>query len=248
MTMTDETTTALVADEINPEIVAKLESRKIVDLDQLVEALAPPPEVVKVGLVPMPVAITDDESTALAILPAVYGSVVPTERRELEPAEFTKLIGERTTLNAVKKMVQRRLDDIALTVNNHNTEDAEKNGYDPESVILGPDGKPWYTEKGHIVRKAQFRGDDPKLGTLFSVETRKGTPSISEAKLKAISEDPDKPGFTHADYLRMTSQVRVFDANKAMLLLRKNPRLLPFFRDAMSTTAPGVSVYERANK
>lgn len=248
VTVTDDQTAALVSTEVPAEITKAVTSGAIVSMDALIEALAPPPAIVKVGALPVIAAIADDEKAALERLPEVYGSVVPTERREITPAETSSLLRERATLKTVEAMLKRRLDDIALTVLNHSDVDYETNGADPSTVLLGPDGEPWITDKGHVVRKVKIKGDDPALPKLFSVETRKGSPQMSESRFQELADDPDWENATHEDYLACTTQTRVWDNNKAMLHLRKKPSLLVTFREAMSTSSPSVSVYERANK
>lgn len=246
--MSDDEAKGLAATEVPSAITQAVSNGAIVSMGDLVAALAPPPAISKVGAVPLPAVVSEDEKVALERLPEVYGSVVPTERRELEPTEITSLIGERGVLKTVESLVKRRLDDISLTVLNHNDVDFEEDPSQTEGVLLGPDGKPFITAKGHVVRKARFRGDDPSLATLFSVETRKGSPSVSPSKFQELADDPAWENASHQDYLACTRQERVWDENKAMIHLRANPHLLVTLREAMTTSSPSVSVYERANK
>lgn len=235
------TVTELAPTSEVPEAIAKaVAAGEIVQISDLIKALAPPPTITKVGAVPLPAVVSDEEQAALQRLPEVYGSAVPETRRTLEAGEITSLLQERETLKTVEALVKRRLDDISLSVLNHNDVDYENDPTSTEGVLLGADGQAFITAKGHVVRKAKFRGDDPSLPKLFSVETRSGTPTMDTLAFKDL--------VSHDDFLACTVQERVWNDNKAMLHLRKKPELLAAFRDAMATTTPSVAVYERANK
>lgn len=164
---------------------------------------------------PLPTVISDDEKEALKRILDSYGSVVPTERRELHPVEVDSLLSERETLKTIKKMVERREEAIRTTVFNHLDVEAEKKG-----LAEGADRD----DKGFYLLEGVAQGNNPNQ--VFKREIREGSPSLAGVDLEALAEDPSFPEFTRQDYLSMTTQTRVFDENKAMLALKKNPDLI----------------------
>ena len=261
--------TSIVPAGIDPRIADAIRSGKITDLDALVKAFEAPPLPVKRTPPPLPVAISDDERLALTRLPEVFGSVVPTERRPVEPKEVDLLLDERAILKTLEALIKGRLEAIALTVNIHNTETAEaaiakaveEAGDDPDAqavarkrvladlgAILDSEGNPFYTDKGHIAAKAYIDGEDEKVHECFEVRVTKGKASMSEQSLKDQAADPEADYIEHKDYLSMTTQVRVFDPAKAIIAVRKKPELLRAVAKATTTSAPGVSVYVSKKK
>lgn len=232
---------------VSADVVAAIESGKIVKWGDLEQAIARPAKAVeRPAKVPVPAAISEDEATALAKLKDVFGSVVPDEARKVTPAEVTDLLQERSTIKTIEKMLANRLADISLTILNHN-DIAHEDGDTDESVtvMLGADGEPLLNKDGHIVRKAKFYGDDPEVKSHFSVEPRAGKPGVNIKALEAMADDEDNDFISRKDFLAMTTQTRVFDENKAMLYLRKNPNLLRAIREASTTGQPSISVWQR---
>lgn len=217
---------------------------KWADLTKLIAQ--PPAAIEKPKALPLPASISDDEKAAIEKLPEVFASVVPTEPRQVTPHEVGLLLEERSVLKTVEKLVGKRVDDIALTMLNHNDAAFEEGVEDDTTeVLLGVDGEPLRNKDGHIVRKAKVRADDPAIKTHFSMEARKGSPSIDLKKLEALGKDEEVDYITHADYLAMTTQTRVFDENKAILHLKKNPGLLRALREASGTGPAVIAVYQR---
>lgn len=178
--------------------------------------------------IPMPAAIKDDERKAIERLPEVFGKVVPTERRALQPVEVDALVEEKTVLDKIKKMVETRVANIRVTVYNHFDVEAESQpGFKPDEVM--------YDKDGHYILDG-VATVSPSTTQTFKRETRGGAPTISEADLKALVDNPDFPDFTHEDYLAMTAPIRVVDENKFMLHLKKKPSLLAAVKAA---TKPG---------
>lgn len=239
--------TTTVEPTIDPKVAKKVGEGEIVEWAKLATALAPAPVALpEPSKVALPVALSDEVTEALAKLPEVYGEVVPDTKRKLEDAEVDSLLVERATLKSVEKAIKARVDDISLIVLNHSDVSYSVDGdADGGETMLGADGLPLRNKDGHVIRKVALHGGDPAITTKFSVEARKGSPSIDLAKLKAISEDADADYFTHEDWLAMTSQTRVFDENKAMIQLRKNPKLLRAVAEATKTATPSVAVYQR---
>ena len=240
---TDKTTAIAPA-----KVITDLAAGKIEKWGDLVAAVAPPSAPAQAPTkLPVPRAITDEANEAIAKLPEVFASVVPTERRELVPSEVTSLLNERDALKTIEKLVKERLDDISLTVKNSSTAtyEADPDAVDPSSVSLDADGNPIITADGQVVRKVRIGGDDPALDQEVSLEVRKGSVSCSPDKLEELADDADVDFIDRADYLAMTTQVRVFDEAKAILALRKNPDLLRAVREATTQANPTLSVYQR---
>ena len=258
--------TSLVPAGVDPRIAAAVKNGTISDLPALIKAFEAPPLPVKQAAPALPVRLSEDEGKALVRLPEVYCSVVPEQRRTITPAETDLLLDERAVLKMVEGAIKRRLDDIALTANIHNTvalnealaaAEAEA-GDDPDArfaarqrvlaehdAILDADGNPFYTDKGHVAAKGRILGEDEKVEECFSIETRAGKADLSSNDLKALSEDPDEDYIDHKDYLSMTTQIRVFDPAKAMLAVRKKPAFLRAIAKATKTSLPSVSVNVR---
>jgi hypothetical protein len=240
-----EPETGLVASGLSKQALddlkARLASGKL-EWDDLVKEVAAPPEPVIIGKLPMPARITDDELAAIALLPDVYGSFVPTEIAKVSDKDMAKLLNEREILDRAIDPIQRRIEDIKLTARIHS--DAAFADGDTDGVVMDADGKtPLRNGDGHIIRKARYDGGKHNTtGKAFSLEPRSGSPSINPEKLRQLAEDPDVPEITHEDYLAMTTQTRVFDGAKAMVYLRKHPELLSVLRRASSTTRPSMAV------
>lgn len=172
------------------------------------------------GATPLPAIITDDERKALDRVVEVFGRVVPTERRMLQPAEVDALIEEKEVLDTVKKMAAKRLSDggIRTTVFNHFDTEAEAGeDFEPEQVECDA--------TGHYLTDGEALGTG-NTGMRYTREVREGAPTLDAEALKALADDPDFEGFDHKDYLAMTAQVRLVDENKVMLALKKNPSLV----------------------
>lgn len=218
----------------------------VAKIDTIFDAVAPKPSSPVVAKVPMPVAISDDERAALARLPEVIGAVVPTERRVLTEDEPDRLLDEREVLKVIEGLVKRRLSDISLTVLNHSSAEVDAGATD--GVMLDQDGKPLLNKEGQVIRKVKVTPQAPQIKSCFSVETRGGTPAFDLSQFEKDCDDPEITDLTHQDYIDNTTQVRVFDENKVMINLRKNPDLLDTLARYVKAPVPTVAVYVRAMK
>lgn len=218
----------------------------VAKIDTIFDAVAPKPTSPEVAKVPMPVAISDEERQALERLPEVIGAVVPTERRVLTDDEPDLLLSEREVLKVIEGLVKRRLSDISLTVLNHSSSEVDLGATD--GVMLDQDGKPLLNKEGQVVRKVKVLPQDSSIKSCFSVETRGGTPTFDLAQFEKDCDDPEVEDLTHQDYLDNTTQVRVFDENKVMINLRKNPDLLDSIARYVKAPVPTVAVYVRTAK
>lgn len=238
--MSETTPSTAVEPVIDPKILDKVRTGSIAYTD-LVKAVAPPPIKPPVASLIPPAIITPAQRDALKKLPDVFGSVVPEERRRLEVSEITKILEERGVLKIVEKLIESRVEDIRLTALNHSDVYVE-NTMKPDEIEELPRDK-----DGHYALKHKVMGDGD-ADECISFEPSAGTSSCTAAALKALSEDPEYGDFTHADYLAMTEQVRVFDDHKAMLLLKKRPELVKVIRDATTTGSPSITVTPRKAK
>lgn len=180
---------------------------------------------------PAPTAITDSQRAALAQVTEVYGSVVPTERRSLTPAEVESLMAERLVLDEVKKMVEARSESLRTTVFNHLDVEAEAAGV-PEGTGVDKDG--------HYILAGETVGTE--AGKKFRREVRTSAPTLNADALKGLVDSGD---LAHDDYLAMTTQVRVVDENKVMLTLKKRPELIGAVTKALRPARRNAALWVR---
>lgn len=205
------------------------------DLVQVLAKIAPEPTKVPApSKVPLPRKLTDEQKEALDKFPAVYGQVVPQERRALEVAEASALLDEKDTLKTIKKLAADREQDIRTTVFNHLDVLVEEEGLDESAER---------DDKGHYVVAGEVFGEDDSPHK-FVRQVSEQSPALSEAALRELSEDPEVE-FTHDDYLAMTSPIRVVDENKVMLELKKRPELLSAIQKAVTPGRKSASLYAR---
>jgi hypothetical protein len=191
---------------------------------------------------PLPAHISEDQILAMKRLLEIFGSVVPTERRALEPRERASLMEERQVIDTVATMAETRKDGIRTTVLNHLDVTKEfDNGGNPLDTDADKDGHYLAADKDIV--------SVPDSDKVFSWETSRFEPEINLAKLKALAEDPEVPEFTHADWLSMTEQTRVWDESKTMAHLKRHPELLSVIaRAAEPAKAPRGALYVRKAK
>lgn len=167
------------------------------------------------AILPVPTQITAAQHQAVEKVSKVFGQVVPVERRTLSSTEIAALVEEKETLDELKKMAEGRQENIRITVFNHFDVEAEDMGT-AEGVLRDSNG--FYILGG----EARGEPDTPKK---FTREVRQGSPTLNASALKALADDPEVEDFTHEDYLKMTTQTRVFDESKVILAMKKNPTL-----------------------
>jgi hypothetical protein len=185
---------------------------------------------------PLPAVITDQQKAALDRLPEVFGRVVPQERRALQPTEVSLLLEERATLKTIADMAKDREADIRTTVLNAHDVRLEESGEDLSAVERDKDG--------HYIRKGEIRAE-AGASQRFSVEARSGSATVNPDLLRQLAADENEPWFTHDDYLKMTTQTRVFDEEKTMIALRSRPDLLAALRYATTPGRGSVAVTPR---
>lgn len=228
----------------------------------LASKLAPKMEPVRApDRTPLPKKVGDKLKLQIKKLPAVFGTVAPDVVRKLEPQEVVSLLDERDVLDDITKELADRKDDIRTIVLNHFDADMRERFCCDEDndglVCLQPKGHADDSTEhsfefaprssdGHFAPRAEGeawyeKGDGTSAtGEQFAWERRANTKAaISPAMLKELADDPECNFFSHEDYLSFTRPERVFDENKAMLAIRKNPKLIMAI--AKATRAGNVS-------
>ncbi len=193
-----EDLTALIKTGSLTEILAALDSAKTTEV-----VVAEPS---------LPVQITERQRLAIDTLPSVYGKVVPTEKRMLQPAEVTALAAEREALDELEKMVKVRREAIRTTVVNHMDESLFASLNDAERAALDIDAE------GHVLTAQKVAV--PNEAKSFSWEIRESAASLDAATLTQMDADGE---IDHDLYLSMTTQVRVIDEMKVMAAIQTNP-------------------------
>lgn len=193
---------------------------KITSLAGIAAAIAPVETTrVPVDFEPgLPPQISKGEREALVKLPEVFGKVVLDVRRKLTDEEVDQLLDEREVLTTIATMAENRRGSIKDTVYiGMDAAVAEKLAKEKGVV------PPLQDEEGHYLTAERLGGERDDE---FSRELRGGTPSLTSSDLKTLVDDEDVQ-FTHEDWLACTVPGgRVFDENKAMVLLRKRPELV----------------------
>ena len=188
-----------------------------ITLAEVVAILSPPEaEVVPApSKPPLPVAITPKVAEALKQLPAVFGSVVPDERRILSDAELTKLLEERDTIDSIiKTLTERKEKSIRTTVLNHLDVALEDELSEQPERLAATDRD----KEGHYYHSAKANVGD--TGKAFSWEVQDGSSVLSPEKLKELDEAGE---IDHKLYLEITTPVRVINEQKLLLAMGQQP-------------------------
>jgi hypothetical protein len=175
--------------------------------------------------------ITEGQRDDLTALPGVYGSVVPTERRTLEPAEITALMQERERIDSVLAFAKKRKEEsLRETVANHFDVAYEASeDFDPETPV---------DPKGHYIFAEEAVAEAPGTGKKFVMKASNPSPTIDSAMLEKAFENGD---FSRADYLALTTVppvARVFNQEKAQKAIKDNPALLGIIARAAKAGTP----------
>jgi hypothetical protein len=176
-------------------------------------------------------AITEAQRDDLTALPGVYGSVVPTERRDLEPAEITALMQERERIDSVLAFAKKRKEEtIRETLANHfDVAYEQSEDFDPETPV---------DPKGHYIFTDEMEADAPGTGKKFVMKASNPSPTIDNALLEQAFDNGD---FSRSDYLSITSVppvARVFDQQRAQKAIKANPALLGLIATAAKAGTP----------
>jgi hypothetical protein len=200
--------------------------RTLVD-DEPVESAQPFPDV------PRRQTLTDQVKVALKGLPSFFGSVQPTVRRALKPAEVSNLYDEDTLLKIIETAAKKRRDSIKEAIRNHLDVTAEDDG------LADPYSSP-RDAHGHYVLGAPEKPETvaiPESDHVWAREYR--TPKITAELLeKLVVEDK----ITRETYLAFTSPTRVLDEDKVFKAVHKDPSLLEALAEAAHAARPGSAL------
>ena len=219
---------------LTSSVVAEI-NKGTLSFNDLLKALSPQQTSEPVpAVIPTAKAITPKQSAAMEKVATVYGRVVPTERRTLEPVEAEALVEEKQTLDEVKKMATSRLEDITVTIHNHLNVALEESGK-AEGVLL--DGKGNYIAEGRVGGPGQEQE--------FAREVKNYAASLN---IDGLKEAEALGLLSHEDYLAMTRQVRVVDEARVLEVLGKKPEVLAAIQHATVPGKKGTAVSLRKRK
>lgn len=242
MTTTDSPVPAVADDPALKAVIAKLNDGTM-PLSEVLKALVragEPQAPAVIPPVPPPPAMTKEQQEAVERVKDVFGKVAPQQRRLLKPAEVTALVEEKTTLDALKKMAESRLEDMRATVFHHLDLEAEAT----EGKITDETPR---DVRGFLALKGWVKGT-PGTGKMLTREVREDAPQIDGDALKALADNPIYEDFTHDDYLAMTRAERVVDEDKFRLHLKTNPRIGRTVTSALQKGKIVAALYLRTEK
>jgi hypothetical protein len=205
-------------------------------LDALLKARAAEVPIVTPERRPLPsvVPVSDEQRTTLrTIVNKIDALDLPTTARELSVAEQSQFKGTFEEVKKAKKVLDKAEDALKETFHNH---------FDVE---LGtPSDTVEQDAKGHYVTEGEIRVDGEP--TVIRREVRGGgAAALTEADLASLEAAGH---ITHADYLAMTTPVRVLDEHAVMKLLNARPELLPVFGTVAKLTPAGTAIWPRNAK
>lgn len=195
------------------------------------------PEQPKAPKAPSAIPMTDELVHALGVLHAVFGQVNPTEVRVLTDEENALLLEENRTLDAIVKALVKRLEDTKVIARNHMHMTAVAEGH------AGPNAE--VDQQGHVlVAKPQepYQVPVPSTDKAWSLQYVAPRVDIDQTRLEQLRAE------RHDEWLALTRQVRVFDENKALDSIRKNPGLLKTVQELIKRGRPSTALYVRKQK
>lgn len=171
-----------------------------------------------------PTQITPEITEALKQLPEIFGQVNPDTPRILTRDELLKLASERRTISTLVAVLNKRKDEeIREITSTHLDLVEERDRGARRADLVDDDGRVVSTAseldaRGHYAIKSEV--PLPEIGMKINRTVTRRSAEISAARLKEAEEEGR---ITHEDYLALTSQVRVFDPEKARSRMAKLP-------------------------
>lgn len=217
---------------------ADIQAALTADIEKPAQAVPALPEA------PAQVVLTDDVKKALRRLPDVFAVVQPAERRALDATEIQAVHEEREVLKQIVTLLAGRDDNLKEIIRNHMDVVAEKDGRADESTERDDSGHYILASKGN-----PERCDIPGTNQAWSREYRSGRTTTDDSVLDDLMTEGK---ISRDAYLAMTREVRVFDANKAMLSVTQKPDLRGEIFSAIKAMTKfgraGTSLFVRKSK
>lgn len=184
--------------------------------------------------IPKPVLVDTSTEMALQATAALVPLTV-VERRTLVQAEIDQLNEERTQLDAMAKYIEARKAAHRAMIFNH-LDVALESSLDEDTSPPSSDDKGHYIQAGEVFSSGGHR---------FTRELRREAPVLTAEALRAVEESLPDDVFSHDDYLAVTTQVRVLDEEKALILMRTKPEIIQAFAAAATPGKTSASLYRR---
>lgn len=195
------------------------------------------PDKAKVPQAPAAIPMTDELVHALTVLPAVFGKVNPTSVCQLSDEENRALLEENRTLDTILKALTTRLEDTKAIARNHIHMTAVANG----DAAAGGE----VDQRGHVLVAGPgepYKVAIPGTDQAWSLQYVAPRTEISDTLLEQLRETDNEA------YLALTKTVRVFDEEKAIRSIRKNPGLLRTVHSLIKKGRPSTSLFVRKQK
>ncbi len=183
------------------------------------------------------VELTHEAKDALKNLPEVFNSVDPSVARVLTDEELEDIYEERNTIRALEDELKNRQERIKEILRVHTDRVAEGRGDADESTPKDA--------RGHYIVSGPGNPYRVPIGdTQFDVsqEYRSGQVSVNDEALEELAES-DRP-----TYLALTRARRVFDEEKALEFLQKNPDGLEVFAKVTKRGMPHTALFFRKKR
>jgi hypothetical protein len=202
---------------VTPSLSAALAKKdaSVASVLRTVTAEAVHPEVNTTSPVPKAPAISAAAKVFTEIADRLGELQLPTERRQLSPAEIHSILDVLIDLKPAIKALKGSESEIRTALFNHADQKAIQDGRVTPETKRHPDGWLILDDLTSMV--------SPDLETKATREVSGGSLTLTPEAIKTLAEDPEVPEVTHADYLEMTQQLRVAPDEKVLAWLRKNP-------------------------
>ena len=186
---------------------------------------------------PKVLELTEAQRYALDAIGSIFGTVQPDTVRALTDEENAALYGERHVIDSIIEPLTERREAIKDAVRNHMDIVAAGLGLVTDETPIDKDGHVVVAAKGAPERVAI-----PGTSQAWSREYRSPTVSLRGDRLLDMYEAGE---IDRETYLSMTREVRVFDEDKAMAALSKNPGLLGVIAKLADKGQPSTALFVR---
>lgn len=183
------------------------------------------------------VELTYEAQEAINSLPEVFNSVDPDVPRLLTEEERADLLEERNTILALKDELLAREERIKEIYRNHQDRQAESEGRVGKDTPVDSRGHYVIAKPGDTYR-TEIPGHDLEV----SQEYRSGRVSVDPTALEDLAETDRET------YLGFTRSVRVFDEDKALKHLNKNPESMSAVTKITQRGTPHTALFFRKPK